>query len=144
SKSFESIAAYGWTFNFLVLPEGSESVEGLWVTREYFQTVGVQPAVGRAFLESEATSGLTTAIILGHDLWQRRFNGDPAIVGQTVRISRYAQPLTVVGVMPPGLRFLPAPADAQEPNYKLDAQVAYWVPAVADPPRLRRRERAVV
>ncbi|HXJ72458.1 MAG TPA: ABC transporter permease, partial [Candidatus Dormibacteraeota bacterium] len=59
SKSFESIAAYGWTFNFLVLPDGSESVEGLWVTRQYFQTVAVQPAVGRAFLESEATTGLT-------------------------------------------------------------------------------------
>ncbi|HXJ56581.1 MAG TPA: ADOP family duplicated permease, partial [Verrucomicrobiae bacterium] len=83
-------------------------------------------------------------IILGHDLWQRRFNGDPAIVGQTVRISRYAQRLTVVGVMPPGLRFLPSPADAQEPNYKLDAQVDYWVPAVADPTRLKRREWDVV
>src|SRR5881394_467213 len=93
SKSFDSIAAYGWTFNFLVLPDGSESVEGMWVTQEYFRLAGIQPFLGRSFVESETTAKPASAIILGHDLWQRRFNADPHIIGQSVQISRFRQPL---------------------------------------------------
>src|ERR1700719_542311 len=40
AKSLESIAAYDWAFNFLVLSDGSESLEGMWVTRDYFRVVG--------------------------------------------------------------------------------------------------------
>src|SRR5438477_3283518 len=133
SKSFDSIAAYGWTFNFLVLPDGSESVEGMWVTQQYFRLAGIQPFLGRSFVESEATAKPASAIILGHDLWQRRFNANPHIIGQSVQISRFRQPLTVVGVMPPGVRFLPSPDNAQEPNYDVDAKVDYWVPASPEP-----------
>src|SRR6266542_2433354 len=43
SKSFESIAGYAWTFNFLVRPDGSESMEGMAVTRDYFRVVGLKP-----------------------------------------------------------------------------------------------------
>ena len=46
---FESIAAYRWTFNFLILPEGSESLEGMGVTPEYFSVIGLEPVLGRAF-----------------------------------------------------------------------------------------------
>src|ERR1700687_4966676 len=42
AKSFESIGAYGWTFNFLVRNEGSESMEGMWVTSDYFRAIGGQ------------------------------------------------------------------------------------------------------
>jgi len=73
AKSFEAVAAYGWSFNFLVLPEGSESLEGMYVTREYFTAVGVQPVLGRAFLESENGTKLVPVIVLGYELWQRRF-----------------------------------------------------------------------
>ena len=129
SRSFEAIAAYNWTFNFLVLPDGSESIEGMRVTRDYFKVAGIHPALGRAFDESDTPDGPATALILGHDLWQRRFNGDPNIVGQNVRISRYSYPRTVVGVMPPNVRFLPSPGVAQEPNYDVDARVDYWIPS---------------
>ena len=129
SKSFEAIAAYNWTFNFLVLPDGSESIEGMRVTRDYFKVAGIHPALGRAFDESDTPDGPATALILGHDLWQRRFNGDPNIIGQNVRISRYSYPRTVVGVMPPNVRFLPSPGVAQEPNYDVDAKVDYWIPS---------------
>src|ERR1041385_1811977 len=53
SKSFEAIAAYGWTFNFLVLPDGSESIEGMRVTPDYFKALGIHPVLGRAFHESD-------------------------------------------------------------------------------------------
>ena len=48
-------------------------------------------------------------IILGYDLWQRKFNGDRNIIGKTVRISRQETAPTVIGVMPPAIRFLPSP-----------------------------------
>lgn len=140
SKLFEAIAGYSWTFNFLVLPDGSESVEGMWVTPEYFQTAGISPVLGRTFSSADATTRPTTSVILGHDLWQRRFNAKRDIVGQSVRISRFKQPLTVVGVMPPGVRFLPSPGESQEPNYNVDAKVDYWIPAAPDPKHLKDPE----
>ena len=51
AKSLESVAAYGWTFNFLVLDEGSESLQGMAVTKDYFQMMGLQPILGRTFTE---------------------------------------------------------------------------------------------
>ncbi len=134
SKSLEDLAAYSWTFNFLIRQDGSESLEGMWVTRDYFRVLGLQPLMGRTFLESETSSDKTApVIILGYDLWQRTFNGDPHIIGQKIRISRQDTPPTVIGVMPRGVRFLPSPGDAQEPNYNLNAHVDFWIPAPSKP-----------
>ena len=69
SKSLEAIAAYDWSFNFLVLPEGSESLEGMWVTRDYFRVVGLQPILGRTFVESETGVKAPPVIILGYEFW---------------------------------------------------------------------------
>ena len=103
------MAAYSWTFNFLVRNDGSQSIEGMWVTRDYFRVLGLQPLLGRTFLESETGAKPAPVILIGYDLWQRKFNGDPHIVGQKIRISRQDTPPTVIGVMPPGVRFLPSP-----------------------------------
>jgi putative ABC transport system permease protein len=139
SKTFEAIAAYGWIFNFLVLPEGSESIEGMRVTTEYFKVLGIHPALGRAFDEADAKANPSTAVIIGHDLWQRRFNGDPNIIGQTLQISRQRGRHTIVGVMPPEVRFLPSPNVAQEPNYNVDAKADYWLPAAPSPDNLKNQ-----
>ena len=125
AETLESVAAYAWTFNFLVLDDGSQSQEGMWVSPGYFSLMGVEPAVGRAFIAADATDN--SGIILGYDLWQREFRGDLSVVGQTVRLSRMP-PRTVLGVMPPGLRFLPSPGAASEPNYDLSAKVDFWLP----------------
>ncbi|HEX4807637.1 MAG TPA: ABC transporter permease [Bryobacteraceae bacterium] len=137
SKSFEGIAAYNWSFNFLVLPNGSESLEGMWVTRDYFRVAGLQPLLGRTFTAAETSSTPAPVIILGYNLWQRQFNGDPNIIGKKIRISRQDTPPKVIGVMPPGVRFLPSPTTAQEPNYDVNALVDFWIPAVPDPKRLK-------
>lgn len=137
ARSFDGIAAYLWTFNFLVDSDGSESLEGMIVTPDYFRVVGVQPMLGRAFAERD-TVPPATVIILGYDCWQRRFNGDPAILGKTVRMSRRDTPPTVVGVMPPGVRFLPSPTTSQEPNYDVDATVDFWMPGAPNPQRLKQ------
>src|SRR5580658_4784101 len=133
AKSFEAIAAYDWSFNFLVLNDGSVSLEGMYVTRDYFRVLGLQPIMGRTFLESETGAKPAPVIVLGFQLWQSKFNGDPNIVGKTVRISRSDTPPKVIGVMPPGVRFLPSPVNAQEPNYNVNAQVDYWIPAPSKP-----------
>ena len=133
AKSFEAIGAYAWDFNFLIRSDGSDSIEGMWVTRDYFRALGLQPVLGRTFLPSETGDKPTPVIVLGYDLWQRKFNGDPHIIGQKIRISRQDTPPTVIGVMPPGVRFLPSPGAAREPNYNVNAQVDFWVPAPDEP-----------
>jgi len=137
ATSFDGIAAYVWTFNFLVTSDGSESLEGMIVTPDYFRVVGVQPMLGRAFAERD-TVPPSTVIILGYEYWQRRLNGDPAILGKTIRMSRRDTPPTVIGIMPPGVRFLPSPTARQEPNYNVDSLVDFWMPGAPNPQRLKQ------
>src|SRR2546421_2977556 len=137
AKSFEGIAAYGWTFNFLIRNEGSQSVEGMEVTKDYLPVMGLQPVLGRGFEESDIGTGPVKVILLGYDFWKRTFNENPQIIGKTVRISRWEVPPTVIGVMPPGIRFLPSPGAAKEPNYNVNALVDFWIPVGPDPKYLK-------
>lgn len=138
AKSFEAIAGYNWSFNFLVSEDGSESMEGMSVTREYFTLIGVRPLLGRTFAESDTRYPPAPVVVISYDLWQRKFNGDPSVVGKPLRMSRRDTPPTIIGVMPPGIRFLPTPAAAQEPNYNVNARVEFWTPAVPNPQRLKQ------
>jgi putative ABC transport system permease protein len=139
------LALYRWTFNFLVRAEGSQAMSGMVVSPDFFEVTGLAPVRGRTFLESEAASGgPPTAIILGYELWQRGFHGDPDIIGKHVVISRVPAPLPVVGVMPAGIRFLPDPAAANEPGYDVHAPVDFWVSARADESQLQVRGWNVV
>ncbi len=133
AKSFKGIAAYGWTFNFLIRNEGSQSMQGMEVTENYLSLMGLQPILGRGFEASDIGTGPVKVIMLGYEFWQRTFNGDPQIIGKTVRISRWDVPPTIIGVMPPGVRFLPSPGAAKEPNYNVNAMVDFWIPASPDP-----------
>jgi putative ABC transport system permease protein len=137
TKSFEGIAAYGWTFNFLIRDDGSQSMQGMQVTENYLPLMGLQPVLGRGFAASDAGTGPVKVILLGYEFWQRTFNGDPQIIGKTVRISRWDVPPTVIGVMPPGVRFLPSPGAAKEPNYNVNAMVDFWIPVAPDPKYLK-------
>jgi putative ABC transport system permease protein len=135
NESFESIAGYRWAFNFLVSNEGSQALEGMMVSEGYFAVVGIEPQIGRSFVNADSDGSENPAIILGHDLWANRFNSDPEIIGQTVQLSR-SPPTTVVGVMPPGVRFLPSPGVSSEPNYDLHSKVDFWLPI---PPQMREQ-----
>ena len=68
-----------------------------------FQVLGVQPMLGRNFVEADARKGAEAVVILSYAGWQTLFGGDPKTVGQTMRIG--GEPVTVIGVMPPGMRF---------------------------------------
>ena len=137
SKAFESFAGYGWSFNFMVLDEGSESLEGMFVSKDYFKVVGLEPVLGRTFSDVEASFPPPPVMVIGYDLWQRKFGGDPNIIGTKMRMSRRDTPPTIIGVMPPGVRFLPSPATAQEPNYNVNALVDFWMPMAGNPERMK-------
>lgn len=137
AKSFQGIAAYGWIFNFLIRTDGSQSMQGMWVTDNYLPLMGLTAVVGRSFEPSDFGQGPVRVILLGYEFWQRAFNGDPHIVGKTVRISRWDVPPTVVGVMQAGVRFVPSPGAAKEPNYDVNATVDFWMPAAPDPKYLK-------
>ena len=78
------------------------------VTPDFFATLGVAPAVGRAFVEEETTPGADGVVILTDAMWRERFDGDPAVVGRTLRIDGVQR--TIVGVLPSGFRFLSSAA----------------------------------
>lgn len=137
STSFETIAAYSWSFNFLVLRDGSELLRGMAVSRDYFRLLGLRPLMGRTFSASETAFPPKPVIILGFNVWQQKFGGDRTIIGKTIRISRRDTPPQVIGVMPPGIRFLPSPTTAREPNYNPNATVDFWIPSAPDPKRLK-------
>ena len=131
AASFQGIAGYGWTFNFLVRNDGSQSMQGMRVSKDYFQIMGLKTVLGHGFDDSDFGQG--KSILLGYEFWQRAFGGDKQIIGKTVRISRWDSSPVVIGVMEPGVRFLPSPGAAKEPNYDVNATVDMWVPANLNP-----------
>src|SRR5436190_12319558 len=72
------------------------------VTADFFPILGVYPIVGRTFSDAEHSDPQSPAIVLGYEFWQRRFGGDPGVVGRTIQLN--ARPAVVVGVMPSGFR----------------------------------------
>ncbi len=82
--------------------QGTERVGGEAVSANYFDLLGLAVAPGRGFRTSDEAHGSELTAVLGHSLWQRRFGGDPAIVGKSVRID--GQSLTVIGIAPAGFR----------------------------------------
>ncbi|KAA6458008.1 ABC transporter permease [Acidobacteria bacterium AB60] len=138
ARSFQGIAAYQWTFNFLIRNDGSQSMQGMFVSRDYFRLLGLKTVLGRGFDDSDfGQGGHVKSILIGYEFWQRALGGDKEIVGKTVRISRWDSSPVVIGVMEPGVRFLPSPGNAKEPNYDVNATVDVWAPADPDPKTLK-------
>ena len=104
ARSFESVGAF--TRPEIDLSDDAafaSAYNAAAVTPNTFALIGVRPVVGRDFLSEDALPGAASVVILSHSLWQMRYGGTASIVGRTVRIN--ASPFTVIGVMPPGLRF---------------------------------------
>ncbi len=100
SQSFESLAAYYFTPFNLSGGDQTERVNGKVVSGNYFSTLGVEMNRGRAFLpEEDRTPDSHAVAVISHGLWQRRFGGDPALVGKTILLNGYS--FTVIGITPP-------------------------------------------
>ncbi|MFZ0466740.1 MAG: ABC transporter permease [Candidatus Acidiferrales bacterium] len=105
SDVFESLAMFDSAGRGYNLAEGNvpERVSGVRVTSKFFDVLGAKPLLGRTFLPEEETAGNDHEVILSYGLWQRRFSGDPEMVGKTIRIDGAS--FTVVGVMPQTFEF---------------------------------------
>jgi putative ABC transport system permease protein len=104
SRTLEDAAGYGSGNFTLVAGDEAERVRGGAVTPNLFPLLGLQPLIGRHFKEDEAQpAGFWPVLLISHRLWQQRFAGDPGILGRSIQLNGRA--VTVIGVMPPGIRF---------------------------------------
>lgn len=94
-----------------------QRVQAAAVTTNTFQTLRVLPVLGRGFLPEDERPGAEPTVILGHRLWQERYDSDPAIAGRTVRVN--GRQRIIIGVMPEDFEF----------PYKQ----ALWIPLELDP-----------
>jgi putative ABC transport system permease protein len=144
SRVFESVVSFGdWSATFS--DSGSpERIPGMQVGDGYLSLMKVKPLLGRDFLPEEQINGKDQVVILEYGLWQRRFGGDPGVVGK--RITLNARPYTIVGVtpkdfpaLPPslvtnGAQFYRPEADKRDDNERLSRHlraVARLKPAVS-------------
>ena len=105
AHSFESMAtAEAWGPS-LTGRDRPEQMVGLHLSQDMLHLLGVAPLLGRAFLPEDFENGKDRVVLLSHRLWQRRFNGDPGIVGQKVLLDN--ESYTAIGVMPRQFRFAP-------------------------------------
>ncbi len=100
SRTFRDMA--GWQDVRVILTGHGEPVEVLadQVTANFFAMLGTPAVVGRTFTAGATLSHVEPEIVLSHGLWQRRFAGDPGVVGKAIALD--GESLTVVGVMPEG------------------------------------------
>jgi putative ABC transport system permease protein len=111
-RSFDRLAAYAWQELNLSGDDHSQKVNAFRISANLFETLGVQPQLGRAFVRDEEQPGKDQEIILGHALWEQRYASDPQILGKNVKVD--GKNCTVVGVMAKGFDF-PLPAEAWTP-----------------------------
>jgi predicted permease len=105
NRSFSEIAAMsGASFN-LSAGARPERVDGAAVSTSLFPMLGVKPELGRLFTSDEETQGRDRVALVSHALWQRRFGGDPALIGRTVRVN--GVPFQIVGVLPAWFNYPP-------------------------------------
>jgi putative ABC transport system permease protein len=104
SRSLEDMAGYVGVGFTLVSGGEAQRVRGGAVTPNLFPLLGLDPVLGRPFQDDEAQDfGLAEVVLLSYRLFERRFGGDPGIVGRSIVVNDRAR--VVVGVMPPGIRF---------------------------------------
>jgi putative ABC transport system permease protein len=99
-RSFDRLALIGPTDRTLTGVGAPVRLRGARVTPSLFSTLGIEPALGRPFVDEENVVGNDAVIILTHQLWTSRFNADPTIVNRTVTLD--GSPHVVVGVLPAG------------------------------------------
>ena len=105
SKSFDGFSTLSPSMRVTMTGgERADAVGAVYATWDLFLTLGVRPALGRNFSESEEDLAGANVVVIGHDLWQRRFGGSEQAIGSSIHLD--GMTFEVVGVMPPGFRFM--------------------------------------
>jgi predicted permease len=124
ARSFEKLAAMEpWGLDYMGR-EGPETLETWLVSEGFFEALGTRPLLGRVFRPEEYVEGRSNVAVLAYGAWRRRFGGDSALIGRTLRLD--GQPYLVVGVMPP--------------EFELPMQTEVWAPKIfrEEEQRIRR------
>lgn len=125
--AFEAVSAHA---DFLdrpaLLREGGATVVGASaVMGNFFDALGVTPAMGRPFRMEETWEGGDPVVVLSHELWSREFGADPGVLGRTIPLE--SGPRRVVGVMPPGFTYPHPETDLWIPmGWPADARAEPW------------------
>ena len=103
SGIFERVAAFEPVSRNLAGSDEPERVAAAKVSTEFFNILGVEPLLGRTIAPSEQGPKGERVLVISHGLWQRRFGGNSAVLGQKASLDD--EPFTIIGVMPPNFRF---------------------------------------
>jgi putative ABC transport system permease protein len=122
-----------WRFVYVNISGSGEPerVEGFRVSSDFFPLLGTAPMLGRNFLPEEEHAGRDRAVVLSFGFWQRRFGGDPNIVGHPVTVDGAAA--TVIGVLPAAFRMMRV----------LNREIDLYMPLVLDRGRTSREDHAI-
>jgi len=120
NRSFESVALYNSGAVNLTGDGEPERLPVTNVTAGFFKVFGVSPLLGRTFVDGEDVQGRNSICVISHSFWQRRFGGDPNVVGRVLNLNN--TPTQIVGVMP---------ADFKFPRLEIDL----WTPIALDTKR---------
>ncbi|MDP6581411.1 MAG: ABC transporter permease, partial [Vicinamibacterales bacterium] len=93
----------GRNFNLGDDQQTAERISGSLLSADAFEILGERPILGRGFASEDMQPGAPPVALLGYELWQRRYAGDPKVLQRSVRVN--GVPATVIGVMRPGMRF---------------------------------------
>jgi putative ABC transport system permease protein len=135
ASSFEAITGYRWNTIDVLGGAGSERLNGLFATPEFFDVFGV-PLVGRSFVAADRG---TRTIVLGHDVWRLRFDADPTVVGKAVELNARnfrrigPTPHIVLGVAAAPARFPPLTADFHLGLATVVDTIDFWTPEFVSP-----------
>ena len=102
--------------------EDGRSWQMLRISPEFSQVLGISAALGRSFAATDAKPGDDAVLVLSDAIWRSRFNADPNVIGQQVRL--HDRNYSVIGVMPRGFAFPDATIDARRPYVMTDAERA--------------------
>ena len=102
STTLEHVATFQGTGTIITEGGDPERLLGAAVSADYFPLLRVKPVLGRVFTRDEDKPGAAPVLLLSHGLWQRRFGGDPNIIGREINLGGKT---TVVGIMPAGFKF---------------------------------------
>ncbi len=131
NRTLDALAAYFADHTAIVADgEEAERVRTAGVTHDLFDVLGGRAAVGRVFTAGEDVPNGPAVAMLGYDFWQRRYGGDPDVVGRTIETS--GGPVEVVGVTARGFN-LPKPGPFESGAELAGARVDLWVPLQLDP-----------